>query len=123
MLRFVGHYPRGARVIPEEAAMRWPFGVAVVSGTSMQPHLFAGDCVLVRRGGRARAGDVVVAHRPDRPELVVVKRVREVRSDGWLWLAGDNPSESDDSRLFGAVEPSAVEGRLVWRYRPLRRRR
>jgi nickel-type superoxide dismutase maturation protease len=87
----------------------------------MEPHLHAGDCVLVRRGRRARVGDVVVVRRPDRGDLMVVKRVREVLSDGRLWLAGDNPSASDDSRVFGAVPPGAVEGRVLWRYRPIRR--
>ena len=87
----------------------------------MQPHLYAGDCVLIRRGARARRGDVVLVRRPDRPELLVVKRVWDVLSDGRLWLAGDNPTHSDDSREFGAVAASAVEGRVVWRYRPLRR--
>ena len=99
----------------------FPFGVAVVSGASMQPHLYAGDCVLTRRGGRARVGDVVLLRRPDRPDLLVVKRVRAVRPEG-LWVEGDNPSASDDSRLFGAVPGDAVEGRVVLRYRPLRRR-
>jgi nickel-type superoxide dismutase maturation protease len=94
---------------------------AVVAGASMEPYLYAGDCVLVRRGLRARVGDVVLVRRPDRVDLVVVKRVAEVLPDGRLWLAGDNPSASDDSRLFGAVPASAVEGRLLWRYRPLRR--
>ena len=102
--------------------MRLPFGLARVAGASMEPHLRDGDCVVVRRGRRARVGDVVVVRRPDRPELVVVKRVREVLSDGRLWLAGDNPSASDDSRVFGAVEPSAVSGRVLFRYLPLRRR-
>jgi nickel-type superoxide dismutase maturation protease len=87
----------------------------------MQPHLYAGDCVLIRRGRRARVGDVVLVRRPDRPDLLVVKRVREVVADGQLWLTGDNAAYSDDSRLFGAVSPDAVEGRVVWRYRPLRR--
>jgi nickel-type superoxide dismutase maturation protease len=96
--------------------VRLPFGVAVVAGSSMQPHLYAGDCVLVRRGRRARVGDIVLVSRPDRPELLVVKRVREVLSDGRLWLAGDNPRSSDDSRSFGAVPASAVQGRVVWRY-------
>jgi nickel-type superoxide dismutase maturation protease len=102
--------------------VRLPYGVAVVDGASMQPHLLAGDCVLVRRGGRARVGDVVLVRRPDRPELVVVKRVRQVLSDGRVWLAGDNPAASDDSRLFGAVPTGVIEGRVIWRYRPLRRR-
>lgn len=102
--------------------MRFPFGLAVVSGVSMQPHLYAGDCVLVRRGQRARVGDVLLVRRPDRPELVVVKRVREVLADGRLWLAGDNPRASDDSRIFGPVTLGAVQGRVIWRYRPLMRR-
>jgi nickel-type superoxide dismutase maturation protease len=102
--------------------VRFPFGVAVVAGASMQPHLYDGDCVLVRRRARPRAGDVVLVRRPDRPDLLIVKRVQEVHPDGRLWLTGDNPSASDDSRLFGAVEPAAVEGRVAFRYRPLLRR-
>jgi nickel-type superoxide dismutase maturation protease len=101
--------------------VRFPFAVAVVSGASMEPHLYAQDCVLIRRDGRRRVGDVVLVRRPDRPELLVVKRVREVLSDGRLWLAGDNPAASDDSRVFGAVDPGSIQGRVVWRYRPLRR--
>jgi nickel-type superoxide dismutase maturation protease len=98
-----------------------PYGVAVVEGPSMQPHLHPGDCVVVRRGHRARVGDVVLVRRPDRPDLLVVKRVRAVLGDGRVWLAGDNPGASDDSRLFGAVPLAGVQGRVVWRYRPLRR--
>jgi nickel-type superoxide dismutase maturation protease len=103
--------------------VRSPFTVAVVAGASMEPHLYAGDCVLVRRGTRARVGDVVLIRRPDRVDLLVVKRVREVLSDGRLWLSGDNPSASADSREFGAVGRDGVAGRVVWRYRPLWRRR
>jgi nickel-type superoxide dismutase maturation protease len=100
----------------------FPFGVAVVAGGSMQPHLYAGDCVLLRRGPRARLGDVILLRRPDQPDLLVVKRVQEVLSDGRLWVAGDNPLASDDSRTFGPITPNAVQGRVIWRYRPLRRR-
>jgi nickel-type superoxide dismutase maturation protease len=101
--------------------MQWPLMGAVVAGASMEPHLRSGDCVLARRGRRARVGDVVLVRRPDRDDLVVVKRVREVLSDGRVWLAGDNPASSDDSRVFGAVVPDRVVGRVIWRYRPLRR--
>jgi nickel-type superoxide dismutase maturation protease len=89
----------------------------------MAPTLRAGDFLLVRYGGRAaRGGDVVVVRRPDRPELLVVKRVRRRLSDGRLWLAGDNPSESDDSRIFGAVAPESVHARVLCRYWPPKRR-
>ena len=102
--------------------MRLPLGRAAVAGASMLPTLHPGDCVVVRRRARVRQGDVVVLRRPDRPVLLVVKRVREVLSDGSLWVGGDNPAASDDSRVFGAVPPACVEGRVLWRYWPLLRR-
>src|SRR3954470_9381260 len=112
----IGHYPRVVTVYPGGGAVQLPVGRAQVAGASMEPALRAGDCVVVRRGRRARPGDVVVVRRPGRPELIVVKRVREVLSDGRVWLAGDNPAASDDSRLFGAVDPAAVQGRVLFRY-------
>jgi nickel-type superoxide dismutase maturation protease len=87
----------------------------------MAPGLRSGDRLLVRLGARARVGDVVVAGRPDRPELLLLKRVVRIERDR-LWLHGDNPEASDDSRLFGAVETWDVFGRVVLRYWPVRRR-
>jgi nickel-type superoxide dismutase maturation protease len=101
--------------------VRSPYRRAIVAGSSMAPRLRVGDRVVIRPGERARIGDVVVVRRPDRPDLQIVKRVRSVLSDGSLWLAGDNPAESDDSRLFGAVPPAYVVGRVLFRYWPLRR--
>lgn len=101
-------------------AFRW-LRVAA-TGLSMAPTLLPGDQLLVRRGGRVRAGDVVVVRRPDRPYLLVVKRVRRI-TDGRWWLAGDNAAASDDSRVFGSVGTEDLVGRVVWRYWPLVRRR
>ena len=99
---------------------RWPFGRVAVAGESMLPGLSPGDWLLVRwyRGTvrRARPGDVVVVARPDRPGLLVVKRVVAARPDGSVWVAGDNPLASDDSRTFGPVPAGAVAGRVVLRY-------
>jgi nickel-type superoxide dismutase maturation protease len=81
----------------------------------MAPALRHGDALLVRRGGRAvRAGDVVVARFPARPDLVVVKRAVRVEGDGW-WVRGDNDLATDDSRTYGVAE---VLGRVVLRYWP-----
>jgi nickel-type superoxide dismutase maturation protease len=88
----------------------------------MLPALRPGDWWVVRRGGPIRPGDVVVVERPDRPGLLVVKRVVRRAGDGW-WVEGDNPAESDDSRQFGPVPAQAVRGRVVWRYFPIVRRR
>jgi len=85
----------------------------------MVPTLRDGDAVLARRGGRlTRAGDVVVARFPSRPDLLVVKRAVRPAAGGW-WVEGDNPFASDDSRTFG---PAQVEARvlLVW-WPPVRR--
>jgi len=91
-----------------------------VAGASMQPTLADGDRLLCRDvSGRrpVRAGDVVVARRPDRPALLLVKRAVRREGEGW-WLEGDNPAASDDSRVFGPVPDSLVLGRAVLRLWP-----
>ncbi|KAG8343867.1 putative inner membrane signal peptidase [Trypanosoma vivax] len=37
---------------------------------------------------------------------------------GWLWLEGDNPSESFDSRFTGAVPDDCLRGRVVMKVWP-----
>ena len=81
----------------------------------MLPALRPGDCLLVRRVGRVRPGDVVVARFPARPDLLVVKRAVRPVDDRW-WVEGDNPAVTDDSRRYG---PAEVLGRVVLRYWPL----
>lgn len=100
---------------------RWPFGVVTVAGASMSPALLPGDLLLVRRGGRLRIGAVVVARRPGRPGLLVVKRVHGLVRPGWWWLSGDNPAASDDSRRFGPVSDEQMVATVLWRYWPPRR--
>jgi nickel-type superoxide dismutase maturation protease len=102
--------------------VRWPYGRVEVAGNSMAPALRPGEWYVVRWGARVRSGEVVVARRPDRPDLLLVKRARRRVSGGW-WLEGDNPAASDDSRLFGPVPHGLVLGRVVLRYRPLPPRR
>ena len=98
---------------------RTVLSAVLVEGPSMEPTLRSGDCLLVRRGGRVRAGDVVVARFPARPGLLIVKRA--VRPVGALWhVEGDSPAMSDDSRRYG---PAQVLGRVVLRYWPLPPRR
>jgi hypothetical protein len=73
------------------------------------------------RALRLRAGQVVVARHPDRPDLLIVKRAARPDGDSW-WLASDNPAAGAvDSRAFGAVPASLIEGRVLLRYWPLRR--
>lgn len=93
-----------------------PWTTVRIVGPSMEPALRNGDWWIVRRTGRIRVGQVVAARHPNRPDLIVVKRVVR-QSDAGLWLEGDNPDASDDSRSFGAIPPQAVVGVLWLRYR------
>ncbi|WP_106275043.1 S26 family signal peptidase [Geodermatophilus tzadiensis] len=91
--------------------------LARVSGPSMSPTVRHGDRLLVRRlpPGRARAGDVVLARFPARPDLLVVKRVQRTLAGDRVWVVGDNPLVTDDSRAYG---PAVAVGRVVARLRP-----
>ena len=94
--------------------MPFPVFAALVRGPSMAPALRSGDALLVRRGGRVRAGDIVVARFRSRPDLLVVKRAVRAQDGGW-WVRGDNEFITDDSRAYGVAD---VIGRVVCRYWP-----
>jgi nickel-type superoxide dismutase maturation protease len=94
---------------------RWV--LARVTGPSMAPTVRHGDRLLVRRiarGAPVPGGAVVLARFPARPELLVVKRVRR-SVPGGVWVEGDNPLVTDDSRSFGTAVPV---GRVVLRLWP-----
>lgn len=104
-------------------ARRW-FPVRV-AGASMAPALRPGDLLAVRpvRRSEPRPGQIVVARRGDRE---IVKRVTpgpgELAPDA-VWLVGDDPGASTDSRTDGPFHRSDVVG-VVWaRYWPLARLR
>ncbi|MCH8815471.1 MAG: nickel-type superoxide dismutase maturation protease [Chloroflexi bacterium] len=97
----------------------------VVSGESMVPTILPGERVIVdtlayRFGRRLRAGDVVLARHPERPGLMMLKRVggipgnevgaRTLGEDEY-WLVGDAPEFSTDSRQLGPVRSGDVIGR------------
>jgi nickel-type superoxide dismutase maturation protease len=107
--------------------MRWPLWRVAVAERSMEPALRPGDWLLARRTItrgrplRVRPGQVVVARHPGRPDLLIVKRAARREPGGW-WLASDNPvAGAVDSRAFGVVPASLIEGRMLVRYRRARR--
>ncbi|MGP9018636.1 nickel-type superoxide dismutase maturation protease [Streptomyces sp. BR1] len=100
-----------------------PLGIAEVTGTSMVPTLLHGDQLLVHYGSELRAGDIAVLRHPLQQDLLIVKRLIELREGGW-WVLGDNPDdEVVDSRAFGTVPGELVLGRVRARYRPITRGR
>ncbi len=141
-MRRVGRAARGVAVGAAlfvgmtAAASRWlqPLRRYEVEGESMSPSLEAGDYVLAVRlprwAGRSvfgwRVGWIVVAERPDRPGLTIIKRVASVEGASreeegervTITLLGDNPAASTDSRQFGPVGAEAVWGVVVVRYWP-----
>ncbi len=120
-------------------ALRQRCSTFEVQGWSMAPALLPGDYLLILRlpgaAGWPRRGWMVVARRPERPDLTIVKRVASVEGEAaargagrgeptagaGIFLVGDNAAASTDSREFGPAPRSAIVG-VVWaRYRPLRR--
>ena len=105
------------------AVTRWIAMPWAVEGPSMVPTLRDGDRVVVElltyRRRPPRVGDVVLVEGPG--DLPLVKRVG---TPPWgtpadrVWILGDNPAESSDSRAFGALPLSRVRGRVRWRYWP-----
>ena len=86
------------------------YGLAVVEGRSMLPTLRPGDRILVRYGGRPRAGRLAVVRLPQGsggPSVLAVKRLAHHDDDGW-WVARDNPREGVDSWSVGTVPDTDV---------------
>lgn len=92
--------------------------VAKVEGSSMMPQLKAGDLIFLLKTQKLKVGQIVIAKRPDRQNLLVIKRVKAITKNGY-WLEGDNSLESDDSRIFGEVDKDLILGKLMFRYWPL----
>jgi len=122
----------GILALASYAFARWrPFRVEV-TGTSMRPALEPGDWALGVTARRPRPGDIVVLEHPERHGLELVKRVTRVaggdRPDGGklgdreVWVEGDDPERSTDSRHFGPVRVADVRGRLVLVWWPPARR-
>lgn len=84
-----------------------------------------------------KKGDVVVALSPGHFYRPVCKRICAMEGEevcyvnpynsqkerinipeGHVWLLGDNPAESGDSRHYGPVRVGRIRGRLFWKLWP-----
>lgn len=104
----------------------------------MAPTLLPGDCLYVDPGAYREhppaPGEIVVTRDPRLPSRHLVKRVRFVPGGpappdgaivprGSVYLLGDDPVTSRDSREFGPVPTRLLIGRAYQCYRPLEHRR
>lgn len=97
--------------------LRFPTILRVsVVGDSMAPTYGNGDWLVVGNGWPIRLGKTVLARDPRQPSRRIVKRVVELSRQG-VWLLGDNPAASTDSRVFGWVPFALVSGPILFRYR------
>lgn len=76
----------------------------------MLPTLMPGQLVVGRRTDALRPGDVVIVSHNG---LEKIKRIERTQGD-LLYLLGDNPAASTDSRSFGWVQASAIVAKVVW---------
>jgi len=76
----------------------------------MLPTLLPGQTVVAVGSCRLRVGDIIIFTHNG---LEKIKRIAQENEAG-LYVAGDNPAASTDSRQFGLIARSAVVGRIVW---------
>lgn len=87
----------------------------LVEGDSMFPGLKDGDFVMIDSYAELNVGDIVLAQHPFKQSVKIIKRIKEISPEGKYSLIGDNPSESSDSRAFGALSAKDILGKAVCR--------
>jgi nickel-type superoxide dismutase maturation protease len=83
-----------------------------VAGDSMQPTYQPGDTLLGTGWFTPAIGQVVVADHAGRP---VIKRITRL-SRTHVWLAGDNPAASTDSRQYGPIVRTALQSNILIKF-------
>jgi len=96
-------------------------GHVVVHGDSMLPTLRPGDYLMINRlaywVSAPQKGDVVVVRGRAGAPARQIKRVADLPGEG-VHVLGDNPDGSTDSRDYGPVARSSIEGKAWLRYWP-----
>src|ERR1700756_2911841 len=86
------------------------FIVRQVEGQSMAPLLAPGQLVVGRFTRDLKPGEVVIVSHDG---LEKIKRIERQQGD-LIYLLGDNPAASTDSRSFGWVQAQAIVAKVIW---------
>lgn len=81
-----------------------------IVGDSMLPGLYPGSLVVGVSSRRRRIGDVVMLRHNGTEKI---KRLAKIRPDQ-VYVVGDNPGSSTDSRDFGWLPQEVIFARIVW---------
>ncbi len=81
-----------------------------VEGDSMAPTLTDGQLVIGRQTRELVAGDVVIISHNG---LEKIKRIEHHEGD-LVYLLGDNPAASTDSRTLGWLPAKTILAKVIW---------
>lgn len=90
-------------------SQRKPLLLRRVIGDSMLPTLRPGQLVLLAAGRRPKVGSIVMISHDGVEKIKRVARLEATR----IYVLGDNPVASTDSRQFGWLGLECVEATLV----------
>lgn len=88
------------------------FKLAKVSGHSMDTTLADGDILIICKTASPKLNDIVSVKLDDG---YVVKRIAEL-NDSEMYLLGDNSAVSYDSRYYGYVPVSKLDGVVIFHF-------
>ena len=87
-----------------------------ISGHSMSPTLKDGWHVITEKitylFRAPKIGDIIT-FKSKISDKVLIKRIVGIGRSGKIKVAGDNPADSLDSRIFGLVDRTDIIGRLI----------
>ena len=87
----------------------WPLHLFRVEGDSMRPTYVPGDTLLGLSWFKPQVGQTIVAEHAGMP---LIKRLNGV-TDSQIWVIGDNPGHSTDSRMFGPLTKNALKAKII----------
>ena len=94
----------------------------VVASESMEPTLEKGDIIIISKLAYDIIG--IEYNVPKSSDIItfnhnnehLIKRIKDVNSQGKMFVIGDNENNSIDSRNFGYVRKSDLEGKAIIKF-------